>query len=334
MKNLFVITMLLLTLLVGKNSFAAFTVPAPNGNIVDTSGKLTDAQRNSIQGRITEINAHSKNEIGVLIVPTLDGMAPATAALMVFDSWKIGKKGLDNGVLLLVAVNDHKLRIATGKGVDGELTDLQANDIINQQITPSFKHGDFAQGIINGVNAIDATLETRVQTTATTESTENNGSSHEGFFIFLIGSSFALLSTVFFFWNQNHQREQRRRLEELEESLALQRQADKTVKSSYENFTDSYYHAATTVNPESRSAYTTPKPQAYVASTTTTTQKHRTYVAPISVADDEPVRRKRDSDSGSGGSSGGSWGGGDSSSGGGFDFGGGSSGGGGSDGSW
>jgi uncharacterized membrane protein YgcG len=191
---------------------------------------------------------------------------------------------------------------------------------------------------MNGVDTIYFTPESDVKTTATTESAYNDEGltfSHDNFLLFSIASSFIAFGIGFFLWHQKRQRQQRRRrLEELEESLALQRQADKTVKSSYDNFTESYYHAATTVNPESRSVYTTPKPQAYVVPTATTTQKHRTYVAPITVVDDEPVRRKRDSDSDGGGGGGGSWGGGDSSSGGGFDFGGGSSNGGGSDGSW
>ena len=94
------------------------------------------------------------SQIAVLIVPTTDGEAIEQFSLRVAEAWKIGRKKIDDGALLVVAKNDRHLRIEVGYGLEGALTDVTAKRIIDEIITPQFKTGDFAGGISAGVDRI------------------------------------------------------------------------------------------------------------------------------------------------------------------------------------
>ena len=88
----------------------------------------------------------------MLIVPTTDGEAIEQFSLRVAEAWKIGRKKVDDGALLVVAKNDRRLRIEVGYGLEGAITDVTTKRIIDEVITPKFKSGDFAGGISAGVN--------------------------------------------------------------------------------------------------------------------------------------------------------------------------------------
>jgi uncharacterized protein len=97
-------------------------------------------------------------QVAVLTVKTTEGMPPQQYAQLVFDRWKIGKKGKDDGVLVLVAVADRKLWIATGYGVEGALPDGKVGEIRDRHMTPAFRQGRLGEGIHDGVSAIGAVL--------------------------------------------------------------------------------------------------------------------------------------------------------------------------------
>ena len=144
-------------------SLALFGFTPPdhsNKMIVDQAGVLSQAEEEKLNKKLMDYARSSNNEIAVLIATDLQGAAIEDAAHSTFQTWPIGKKGLDNGVLLLIAVKDRKMRIEVGEGVEGELTDLQSKNII-RAITPLLKEKKFAAGINTGIDGISNTLEGR-----------------------------------------------------------------------------------------------------------------------------------------------------------------------------
>lgn len=146
-------------MLVCKTAFG-YDVPSPNGYATDTSGKLNNYQLKQLNTKLTNINQTTKNEIAVLIVDSLKGESIEEVAYQVFKTWGIGKAGLDNGVLLVLAIKDRKSRITTGKGVEGDLTDIQSSDILSH-IKPQLKAGDFYGALDLATTEIANTLESR-----------------------------------------------------------------------------------------------------------------------------------------------------------------------------
>jgi uncharacterized protein len=109
-----------------------------------------------------QLKAHEEktgNQVAVLILPSLDGEALEEYSHRVATAWKLGHKGTDNGVLLLVALKERKLRIEVGYGLEGTLTDLRSSRIIRQEIVPHFKAGNIPEGVRAGTEAILKTIE-------------------------------------------------------------------------------------------------------------------------------------------------------------------------------
>ncbi|MFZ1806664.1 MAG: TPM domain-containing protein [Cyclobacteriaceae bacterium] len=96
----------------------------------------------------------TSNQIAVLIVPSLDGDVLEEYSLRVAEKWKLGQKDKDNGVLLLIAIEDRKMRIEVGEGLEGVLTDALSNRIIRNEMAPEFRRGDYEAGVLAGVNGI------------------------------------------------------------------------------------------------------------------------------------------------------------------------------------
>jgi len=138
----------------------AYNVPAYNGFVNDYAGKLSPKQLGSLNATVRRVNAQTANEIGVLIIPGLDGEDISDVAHKTFNTWKVGKAGLDNGVLLVIAVKDRKMRIETGKGVGGDLTDLQTQDI-QDHMKPYLRKDDFYGAVNLAVSEIGSSIETR-----------------------------------------------------------------------------------------------------------------------------------------------------------------------------
>jgi len=137
----------------------ASDVPYLSGRVVDNAEILSAATRSALADELEAHEQRTGNQIAVLTVPALGEDTIETFATKVFDQWKLGRKGKDNGVLLVIAPNEHRLRIEVGYGLEGTLTDVQASRIIRNVITPAFKAGDFDKGVRDGVETIVATLE-------------------------------------------------------------------------------------------------------------------------------------------------------------------------------
>ena len=135
----------------------AFDVPDKPQNFVnDYTDTLTAEEKNSLEIKIFDFEKQTTNEIAIVIIPSLDGDTVENVAQNIFTKWGIGKKDKNNGVLLLVAMAEHKTRIHTGYGVEGSLTDIGTSYIQSEIMTPAFRENNYFLGI-NG--ALDKIIE-------------------------------------------------------------------------------------------------------------------------------------------------------------------------------
>lgn len=133
-------------------ALALVAVPPLSGRVVDQTGTLAAADVASLTQTLKDLETRKGSQIAVLIVPTTDGEAIEQFSLRVAEAWKIGRKKIDDGALLVIAKNDRRLRIEVGYGLEGALTDVTTKRIIDEDITPKFKAGDFAGGVSAGIN--------------------------------------------------------------------------------------------------------------------------------------------------------------------------------------
>src|SRR5580658_7690691 len=131
-----------------------FTPPLLEGHVTDLTRTLDDNQKRTLDGQMADLDRASTVEIAVLILGSLNGETIEDVGYATANAWKLGKGGKDNGVLLVIATGDRRVRIEVGKGLEGQLTDLQANDIIHQKINPELKQGRLFEGVEAGVIAI------------------------------------------------------------------------------------------------------------------------------------------------------------------------------------
>src|SRR6202521_6205271 len=141
--------------------FAA-NFPALSGRIVDQANIIPAETRSAIEQKLSDLEAKSGIQLVVATVASLEGQEIEPYANELFRSWKLGEKTKNNGVLLLVAPNERRVRIEVGYGLEGTLTDALAKVIITNAIAPRFKNGDFGGGISRGVDDIITVLTTDV----------------------------------------------------------------------------------------------------------------------------------------------------------------------------
>jgi uncharacterized protein len=132
----------------------ALDVPPLRGRVNDYAGLIPADRALALEQRLARFEHDTGHQIVVLTIPSLKGESLEDFSIRVADAWKIGKKGFDNGAILLIARDDRKLRIEVGYGLEGVMPDAIASRIIREVITPSFRSGDFAGGIEAGVDAI------------------------------------------------------------------------------------------------------------------------------------------------------------------------------------
>ncbi len=140
-------------------AFADVAVPPLSGRVVDQTGTLSSDTIASLTQTLKDLQARKGSQIAVLIVPTTAPETIEQYSIRVAEAWKIGRRKIDDGALLVVAKNDHKLRIEVGYGLEGSLTDATASRIISEIITPKFRSGDFAGGISDGVGRMISVID-------------------------------------------------------------------------------------------------------------------------------------------------------------------------------
>ena len=132
----------------------ALEVPKLTARVNDYAGMISSQAKSDLETKLYQLEKSDSTQIFILTIPSLEGDALEDFSIHVFDKWKIGRKKLDNGVMLLISKNDRKVRIEVGYGLEGKLTDLISGQIIDNIITPAFKSGDYDKGIIEGTDAL------------------------------------------------------------------------------------------------------------------------------------------------------------------------------------
>lgn len=157
MKKFSLFVFVIVVFFLGLKTSLAFTAPSkPNSFVNDYAGILNASEKVNLENKISNFEKQTSNEIAVVIIPSLDGDVIENVAQDIFTKWGVGKADKDNGVLLLISIEEHKIRIQTGYGVEGSLTDLTTSYIQSDVMTPNFKQGNYYIGI-NG--AVDKMIE-------------------------------------------------------------------------------------------------------------------------------------------------------------------------------
>lgn len=169
----------------------ALDVPRLKGHVNDYASILSPSEVARLEAKLTQFEQTDSTQIVVLIVPSLEGEGLEDYSIKVAETWKIGWKGPDNGVILLIANAEKKIRIEVGRGLEGRLTDLISGRIIRTVIVPHFKKGDFDGGVEAGTTAIIEAVrgEFKAQdrsATGTGKSGKNSTSSMFTLAIFLV----------------------------------------------------------------------------------------------------------------------------------------------------
>jgi len=132
-------------------------VPPLTARVTDLTGTLTAEQQTALEQKLAGFEAAKGSQLAVLIVPTTRPEEIEQYSIRVVDQWKLGRgvvggQRVDDGALLLVAKNDHRIRIEVGRGLEGVLTDAMSNRIISETIVPAFREGDYYEGIDGGLD--------------------------------------------------------------------------------------------------------------------------------------------------------------------------------------
>lgn len=140
-------------------ALAEVAVPQLVGRVVDQTNTLNAGYIDTLNQRIRSFEQRKGSQIAILIVPTTQPETIEQYSIRVAEAWKIGRRKIDDGALLVIAKNDHKLRIEVGYGLEGALTDVTARRIIDEVIAPRFKDGDFAGGISEGLTRMIGVID-------------------------------------------------------------------------------------------------------------------------------------------------------------------------------
>jgi uncharacterized protein len=133
-------------------------LPFLSGRVVDEAGLLTDAARSILERRLETFETATGSQIVVATVSGLGDEPIEDYSIRLAEAWKIGRGDVDDGVILLIAPAERRLRIEVGYGLEGALTDAESRRILDRVITPWFKKGDFDRGVMAGVEAIMAEI--------------------------------------------------------------------------------------------------------------------------------------------------------------------------------
>ncbi len=144
---------------------AYYSLGKPAGLVTDQANVLSTEQKQSLETKLEQFEATSTNQIAIAIIPSLKGDYIENFAVQLFKEWGIGQKGKDNGVLILVATDDHQMRIEVGYGLEGALTDAQSSWIINNTLKPAFKANDYYGGLDKATDQIISATKGEFSTT-------------------------------------------------------------------------------------------------------------------------------------------------------------------------
>ncbi|TGL67627.1 TPM domain-containing protein [Leptospira jelokensis] len=175
-------------------SLMGYPVPKLERRVMDHAGILSQSTVDQIEANLKQFEAETSNQIAVYTTPSLHDEVIEEVAIEIFDEWKLGQKSKNNGVLLIIAPTEKKMRIEVGRGLEGALTDIQAKQIIRNEIRPSFKDKDFDGGVTAGVNAIMATIRGEYAPSADDVQTSGRDSAGDVIPSGIVGGIFTFIS--------------------------------------------------------------------------------------------------------------------------------------------
>ncbi|MFA5184618.1 MAG: TPM domain-containing protein [Patescibacteria group bacterium] len=185
-------------LLLAAPAARAYNLPGqPSGFVNDYAGILSAAQESALENKLTEFSAASSNEIAVVAIKSLDGDTIENFAEKLFLDWQIGKAKKDNGLLLLVALDDRKMRIEVGYGLEGAMPDATAYQIVTKTLRPAFQAGDYYRGIDEATDQMMAATQGEYQPEAASDADLNFGKLNFELVFFL---GFILLNLIAALW--------------------------------------------------------------------------------------------------------------------------------------
>lgn len=152
MKKIFLVSLLLLLIVVP--ALSELEVPKLTQRVTDLAGILTPQQINILENKLAKFEEETSNQIAVLIIPSLEGEDLEDFSIRVVEKNKLGQAGKNNGVLFLIAVQDRKMRLEVGYGLEGALPDALCDQILRNIVRPKFRQGDYFGGINDGIDAI------------------------------------------------------------------------------------------------------------------------------------------------------------------------------------
>ncbi|MBU1167015.1 TPM domain-containing protein [Patescibacteria group bacterium] len=178
-------------------SFSAQAVdyPKPQGYVSDYAEVISEVKEQELNATLQKLEQKTGKEVAVLTVSSLEGLTVDQYANEIFEKWGIGKKGEDNGVLFLVAIDDKKMRLEVGYGLEGELTDAGTKLILENDVKPYFKDSNYEAGIESGVNKIAAILQG--EEVLPVETASPNEGSVGGFVAVLFSLLFGVFKFIF-----------------------------------------------------------------------------------------------------------------------------------------
>lgn len=164
--------------------------PNPVTLVTDAAGVLSAEQKQALENKLVAIDDSSSNQIAVVIIPSLDGYPKEEYATKLFREWGIGNKKTNNGILLLIAIEDRQIRIEVGYGLEGAIPDITALNIIDNDIKPAFKAGNYYEGIDK---ATDDIAKAAVGEYKVKKAKKSKGKGSGGLFILILVIIFIVL---------------------------------------------------------------------------------------------------------------------------------------------
>jgi uncharacterized protein len=177
--------------------------PPPDHRINDYAGALSASERQRLEQKLIDRERTSSNQVVVAIFRSLDGESLEDFSIRLAQAWRIGQKGLDNGVIFLIFLDDRKTRIEVGYGLEPTLTDAVSSSILRDVVAPRFREGRVADGISAGLDAIDQAIAGTYQARAPSAGARRGPSMSLGSIVLLLvvlgGLGFALIPPLFFY---------------------------------------------------------------------------------------------------------------------------------------
>ena len=198
MKFLFSFSLIFL-LLFGPANAAELKLPDYNGYVNDFAGALDQNSIKILQDICISLEKKTSAELGIAIIKSVAPLDSKEYAVKLFEKWKIGKKGKDNGILLLVAIEERRVEIEVGYGLEGTITDATAGRILDEFVVPYFKQGKMDEGVISGAKAVAAKITGTGEQELLNEKAEQLKTEEESPMIFFYITGGIIAAFVLFF---------------------------------------------------------------------------------------------------------------------------------------